>query len=145
MARAGTNRNSSDSDRARLRECDAVEMRRQGRTYQQIADALGVSRRTAWRRVQAALAERARETVGDRDALIGEQLAYIESVLDGHLPKAVRGDARSAEVVLRALERHARLLGLDAPVRHDVQVTDEMTARIKALADEIAEAAGAAS
>ncbi|KRV48793.1 hypothetical protein AQ490_23265 [Wenjunlia vitaminophila] len=141
MARTGLNRNGSASDTARLREADAVELRRQGKTYQQIADALGVSRRTAWRRVQAALAARARETVADRDALIGEHLAYIETVLEGLLPKAAKGDARAAEVVLKALERHAKLLGLDAPVRASITVTDEMTERIKALADELAEAA----
>lgn len=144
MARAGANRNTSDSDRARLREADAVEMRARGATYQQIADALGVDKKTAYRRVQAALAARARETVGDRDALIGHQVAMIEAVLEGMLPRLAAGDPRAADMVLRALERQARLFGLDAPVRADVRVTDEMTERIKALADEIAEAAGAA-
>ena len=33
------------------------------------------------------------------------------------MPKATAGDARAAEAIIKALDRHARLLGLDAPVK----------------------------
>ncbi|KJK55655.1 hypothetical protein UK12_27320 [Saccharothrix sp. ST-888] len=131
--------NRSDIDEAKLRQADAVELRRAGATYAQIGDALGVNRKTAWNYVQAALAERARETAPDRDALIGEQIAILDTVLEGLLPKAAKGETRAAEVVLKALDRHARLFGLDAPVRIKAELTDERIARVMQLAEEIAE------
>lgn len=125
-------------DAARLAASDAVELRRQGLSYQDIGERLGVDKKTAWTYVQRAMAERARATAKDRDALIGEQVAIIDTIIEGLLPKAAAGDARSAEVLLKALDRHARLFGLDAPVRVNATVTDEMTAQILALADELA-------
>lgn len=126
-------------DAAKARRCDAVELRfKQGMSYQQIADALGCGKTTAIKLVRDALAERMRETTHMRDALIGEQLAVIEAILDGLLPRVASGDSRAAEVIIKALDRHARLLGLDAPVRADVRVTDELTAQIMQLADELA-------
>lgn len=130
----------ADISKAKFRASDAVEMRRRGMTYQQIGDALGVNRKTAWTYVQTALRERARETAPDRDALIGEQITVLETILEGLLPKAAAGDARAAEVVIRAMDRHARLWGLDAPVRIKTEPTDERIARIRALAEQIAEA-----
>ncbi|ABD94196.1 unknown [Streptomyces phage mu1/6] len=129
----------ADITKARFAASDAVEMRRTGMTYQQIGDALGVNRKTAWTYVQRALAERARQTAPDRDALLGEQIVVIETVLDGLLPKAAAGDARAAEIVLRAMDRHARLFGLDAPVRIKAELTDERIARVQQLAEQIAE------
>jgi hypothetical protein len=41
---------------------------------------------------------------------------------------------------VKTIERTAKLLGLDAPLKVNATVTDEMTARIKALAEELAEA-----
>lgn len=125
-------------DAARLAASDAVQLRRQGLSYQDIGARLGVDKKTAWTYVQRAMAERARETATDRDALIGEQVEIIDTIIEGLLPKAAAGDARAAEVLLKALERHARLFGLDAPVRVNATVTDEMTAQILALADELA-------
>ncbi|WP_369183318.1 hypothetical protein [Streptomyces sp. Y1] len=129
----------ADITKAKLNASDAVEMRRTGMTYQAIGDALGVNRKTAWRYVQDAMAERARETAPARDALIGEQLAVIETVLDGLLPKVATGDTRAAEVVIKAMDRHARLFGLDAPVRVKAELTDERIARVRQLAEQIAE------
>ncbi|MFD7410141.1 hypothetical protein [Kitasatospora purpeofusca] len=130
----------ADITEAKFRASDAVELRRTGMTYQAIGAALGVDRKTAWTYVQKALAERARETAPDRDALLGEQLVVLETILDGLLPKAAAGDARAAEVVIRAMDRHARLFGLDAPVRIKTEPTDERIARIRALAEQLAEA-----
>jgi hypothetical protein len=140
----GPRRNQSQVDAARLREADAVEMRRRGETYDRIAAALGYSDRSSARRaVQRALAARAKETTTDRDALIGEQIANLDTVLEGLLPKAAKGDARAAEVVLKALDRHARLFGIDAPVRIKAELTDERIARVMQLAEQLADAGGA--
>ena len=59
------------------------------------------------------------------------------------MPKVVKGDVRSNEALVKLLDHQAKLLGLYAPVRANVTVTDEMTARVIALADQIAELDGA--
>jgi transcriptional regulator with XRE-family HTH domain len=135
-------KNTAERDEAEFRRADAVELRRQeGLTYAAIGERLGVDRKTAWTYVRGAMAARARETAPDRDALIGEQLVYLDTVLEGQLPKAAAGDSRAAEVVLRALDSHARLFGLNAPIRVKTEITDERVARIRALAEQLAEGA----
>ncbi len=133
-------RNSAAKDEASFRRSEAVELRRAGKTYAAIGEALGVDKKTAWTYVRDAMAERARETAPDRDALIGEQLVLLDTVLEGQLPKAAAGDSRAAEVVLRALDSHARLFGLNAPIRVKAEITDERLARVRALAEQLAEA-----
>jgi hypothetical protein len=135
-------KNSAAKDEAAFRRAAAVELRREGKTYAAIGQELGVDTKTAWTYVRTALAERARETAPDRDALIGEQLALLDTVLEGQLPKAAAGDSRAAEVVLRALDSHARLFGLNAPIRVKTEITDERLARVRALAEQLAEADG---
>jgi hypothetical protein len=41
--------------------------------------------------------------------------------------------------LLRIQERRARLLGLDAPVKRDISLTDERAAQIEALVEELGE------
>ncbi|OKJ06817.1 sigma factor-like helix-turn-helix DNA-binding protein [Kitasatospora sp. CB01950] len=131
--------NSSGTTESQFRQHDAVELRRTGMSYAQIGEQLGVDRKTAWTYVQRALAARARETVVDRDALIGEQVVILDTVFEGMLPKAALGDTRAAEIVIRALDRHAKLFGLDAPIRVNAQVTDDRVARVMQLAEQLAE------
>ncbi|GAA2112503.1 hypothetical protein GCM10009759_55270 [Kitasatospora saccharophila] len=136
------NNNSASTTEVQFRRHTAVELRRTGMSYVAIGEHLGVNRKTAWRYVQDALIERARETATDRDALVGEQIVVIETVLEGLLPKVAAGDARAAEVVLKALDRHARLFGLDAPVQIKAELTNERVSRVMQLAEQLAEAAG---
>lgn len=130
-----------NQDVARQREYDVVRMRTRDRlTFKEIGEALDCDPKTcreAWHRVRA---RQAAEAAAALDSWRGEQLATLDAVIDGMMPKALAGDPRAAEAIVRALERTARTLGTDAPVRANVQVTDEMTARIKALAEELAEA-----
>lgn len=75
------------------------------------------------------------------DAWRGEQLATLDAVVDGMMPHALAGDSRAALAIVNAMERTAKLLGLDAPMQANLTVTDEMTARVKALAEELEQAA----
>jgi hypothetical protein len=128
-------------DVARQREADVVRLRTRDRlTFREIATELNCDSkavREAWHRVRTRQAHEASQQL---DAWRGEQLATLDAVIDGMMPKALAGDPRAAEAIVRALERTARTLGTDAPTRVNATVTDEMTARIKALAEELAEA-----
>ncbi|MFI1735900.1 hypothetical protein ACH40E_43295 [Streptomyces acidicola] len=63
----------------------------------------------------------------------------INVAIDGFMPKVVRGDVRADEALVKLLDHQAKLLGLYGLVKANVTVTDKMTARVKALADKIAQ------
>lgn len=46
----------------------------------------------------------------------------IMSIINGLIDKVQHGDTRAAEVMIKALERHAKLHGLDKPIEHNVTV-----------------------
>lgn len=126
-------------DRARDRETRAVAMRVRGASYQEIAEAVGYyDKAGAQKAVTRALAAAASEQREDRAVLVQRELDLIDACIAGLAEKVGRGDVRAVEGTLRAIERRARLLGLDAPMRADVTVTDALTAEVQALADEIA-------
>lgn len=132
----------TNRDIARQREDDVVRLRTRERlTWREIAQRMECDDKTcrqAWARARAKSHQDAAEAL---DAWRGEMLATCEAVIDGLMPKVLAGDPRAAEAVVKTIERTARLLGLDAPLTVNATVTDEMTARIKALAEEIAELA----
>lgn len=133
-------RRQADHDIGLVRQHEAVILRTRDRLhFRDIAQHLGCdvkNAHTAWKRGVEALAKEATEAF---QQYLGEQLAVINVAIDGLMPKVVKGDVRADEALVKLLDHQAKLLGLYAPVKANVTVTDEMTARIKALADEIAQ------
>jgi len=126
---------AENGDVALVREHEAVILRTRDRLqFREIAEQLGCDVKNAhqaWKRGVARLAKEAAEAHGE---YVGQQLATVHEVINGLMPRVRSGDAKAAEALIRALDHEAKLLGLYAPVKHNVQVTDEMTARVKALA-----------
>lgn len=82
-----------------------------GRKQAAIADDFGISQQ----RVSQIIAE-VRATVGDRDrsfmaVMDMERLTFL---MDAQMPAALKGDVGASRVVLAALARRAKMLGLDA-------------------------------
>ncbi|MFI1734032.1 hypothetical protein ACH40E_33430 [Streptomyces acidicola] len=131
-----------NEDIARQREDEVMLLRTRDRLeFREIAERIGADVKNtyqAWKRGRARLHQEAAESFG---AYVGEQLATCQQVIDGLMPM-VRGGGQNApkagEAIVRAMDHEAKLLGLYAPVKANVTVTDEMTARVRALADEIA-------
>ncbi|WP_051165464.1 hypothetical protein [Nocardia testacea] len=118
----------------RTRQTEALRLRLAGLAYDQIAERLGYSDRSgAFRAVQAVL---------DRqESHAAEELRKIEDArLDllwlKAFPGVMAGDVKSIEVAARLHDRRARLHGLSAPQRVQVQaegVTQlELTTRVQA-------------
>jgi hypothetical protein len=130
----------TNRDIARQREDDVVRLRTRERlTWREIGERLECddkNAREAWKRARTASHKDASEAL---DAWRAEMLATCEAILDGLMPAILQGDPRAAEAAVKTIERTSRLLGLDAPLKADVTVTAEMTARIKQLAEELAE------
>lgn len=88
-------------------------MRLDGASSPQIAAALGITRKTAWKLVRDALAE-TKEVISERT----EELRAIEHErIEGYIaqlrPMALAGDLGAHRALLRWHERLARLLALD--------------------------------
>lgn len=93
----------------------AVEMRTQGHTYQQIADACGVSMSAAYKAVCTYLEQTraiAREAAEEVRRI---ELDRLDRMLAAVAPKAEDGDLQAVQTAIKLQERRAKLLGLDAP------------------------------
>ncbi|WP_327246560.1 hypothetical protein [Streptomyces sp. NBC_01320] len=142
------------------RDAEAARLRSSGWTYPRIAAELGFNHKAdAYNAVKRVLDATVREAGDDLRALELDRLddmyaAAMEVLerehvtvsngrvvsLDDGTPLPDDGPVLQAiDRLLRIQERRARLLGLDAPVKRDLTLTDERTARIEALAEELAE------
>lgn len=97
----------------------ALQMRTEGHTFEQIGQALGVSRQAA----HAAVVRELAVVAEDRKALAGhvldQELERIDYVMRSLRPKVDKGDPKAAQAFLAAMNRRAKLLGLDAPTRNE--------------------------
>jgi len=110
-----------------LRKADkALKMRREGKTYRAIADELDLSNPgNAHRLVKRALAMTLQESADDLrqldasriDALIAAHWKAATGVSYDDEGKAVAPDAAAGNLVLRAIDRHVKLFGLDMPTK----------------------------
>lgn len=114
---AAQNNTASRKVAALQRRQLCVELRRSGKSYDEIAHQVGISKSQAHRHVESALAE-AREAI-DADAveLKAQELDRLNAMLSGLWTEARRGNHGAVDRVLKIMERRAKLLGLDAPLK----------------------------
>lgn len=112
-----------------IRRQKALEMRRQGATYQEIADAIGMHRSDAWVMVIQQIALVAEQNKELTDQLRRKEFAITDELLDYWLPMAVEGNEKATKIVLSVLERRARYAGLDAPSKIDANIVSENSFR----------------
>lgn len=104
---------SANAINAAEKQRRALDLRKTGATYEQIADALGYAGpSSAAKAIKTAIARITREAAEDVRTLEVERL---DSMLRYQWPAVTKGHVRSTEVALRIMERRAALLGLDAP------------------------------
>ncbi len=100
------------------RQVAAVRLRRNGCTYDEIAATLGYAGRgSAHKAVGAALHAVRSEEVDTYRAL---ELARLDRLQEAVWDKAVHGNLRAVDTVLKIMARRASLLGLDAPVKREI-------------------------
>lgn len=125
---------------AEIKALRAVELRLAGATFQRIADVLGYQDRSgakrAYERALDVLKDDLAPTVAQHRT---EQLLRLETLLTSVWGKAQQPSdpdhLKAIETARKLLERQARLLGLDAPLR--VAVSDEVDAQIETLLAEM--------
>jgi hypothetical protein len=123
---------------AAIRDGEAAALRRDGLTYREIAKAMGCSVAGAHDMVKRALREAVREPAEELRTLELERLdtLYTKTVIiieTGSTKEVLNAIDRA----LRIMERRSKLLGLDAPVKQDVRITDSLDSEIERLAAEL--------
>lgn len=103
------------------RAIKAVELRKAGVNYENIAKALGfadrhTARQCVARALETALLEPSQE-------LITMEQMRLDSLLQAVWGSAVKGDKSSIDRALKIMERRAKLLGLDRPAKFEAEVT----------------------
>ena len=100
----------------------ALDMRKQGKTYQQIAEALGVSVSTAHKYIKSSLQELADLRIDGADELRQMELERLDEALSNVTASQdyKDGDPQSIQVYIRLSESRRKLLGLDAPAKQDI-------------------------
>lgn len=101
----------------RERAAKSLELRINGYSYRQIARALSISERTAYLDVQEELAALDALVSKRAERLRDLELARLDKILRSLWDPIKAGDAKAAMAAIKALERRARLLGLDAPTK----------------------------
>jgi hypothetical protein len=89
----------------------ALELRKAGATYEQIAQQLGYAHKgKAYEAVTAAMREVTREGA---EEVLNLELARLDALTVALWPKARQGSGPAVDRVLKVMERRAKLLGLD--------------------------------
>ena len=100
----------------RERQSQAVQLRANGATLQEIADDLGFANRAAaYKAIQSDLS-RHNSTYKDDSEIVREMIIYrIDELVKTYHPLALDGDQNAANLVMRLDKQRSDLLGLDAP------------------------------
>ena len=103
------------------KEAECVRLRRAGLTLDEIATRVGYNSSASVHYALKRLNERiVREDVDEIRNLEGERLDLLQAA---NWDNAMQGDVPAGALVLRVMERRAKLLGLDMPIRVQQEVT----------------------
>jgi hypothetical protein len=110
------------------RRAQIFEYVKAGASYRDIGRRFAVSHVTIARDVQRILEALQRTAIHDIELYRQLELVRLDQLLQGVWPAAVVGNLAAVSLALRIAERRARLLGLDAPAKLDIE------ARVRAIA-----------
>lgn len=116
-----SNRSSPAKARRLALQEQAIELRRSGLGFVDIGTKLGIGKSTAHRLVEAGMADARAQITASADDLKAQELSRLDGLLLKLYPVAAAGDVQAIDRVIKIIERRAKLLGLDAPVRTALQ------------------------
>ena len=112
----------------------AIKLRIAGATWDDIAQQLGYgSKATAHSDVRDALRQGLEELALNREELRQLEMDRIDRLTMALWTKAMAGDTKAVDSINRLRIQYARLLGLEAPIQHEVITIDAVTAEIQRL------------
>lgn len=115
--RPNNSKSSPETISSRVKGAKAMELRMEGKSFPEIAKELGYnSRQAAFDAVSRALDRTEREPA---DALRKLDLERLDALWQIHFLNAQAGDVQALAACMKIMERRAKLIGLDAPVKTD--------------------------
>ena len=134
--RRRTGKLATRSVEAAAKRKQALQLRMAGATFDEIAEAMSLTQRgVAYGLVKEALAETQREIREDADRYVAEEVTRLDRLIRAIWPlaigrpagisttgltPAVAPDLKAVAQVEKLIGRKSRLLGLDAPIRHEL-------------------------
>ncbi len=98
----------------------AMELRTQGKTYREIGDEMGVCMQEAHRLVKSAIDRVVKKLDESADTYRVLQLDRIDKLIDASWGMAMEGSPQHIVVIIKLLERQAKLTGIDQPETFEV-------------------------
>lgn len=116
------------------RQTKAVALRLAGLDFVNIAEQLGYTNRAAASMdVEKAISARIEDGTRSIDELREIELLRLDRLQAAAWAKALTGEHKSIELVMKIIDRRCKLLGLDAPERHEVVTLDWLDTQIREL------------
>lgn len=106
------------------RRIEALNLRRTGMGYRDIAKNLGVSPKRAYEIVSQAFEELKNDQHHTAEEVRAIELERLDKMLESIWPKVEKGDVAALDRAVKIQERRAKLLGLDAPQGWDLTNSD---------------------
>ena len=104
------------------KEIKVLELRRAGLTWQSIAEETGYADHTG---AYAAYKRAIKRTMQQpADELREQELDRVDRLQLAAWPNAMKGDTKSIMTIVKLMERRARLLGLDTPIKIEQEITN---------------------
>lgn len=113
------------------RRAEALQHRRRGLSYREVADVMGISVGRAHQLVAEALEH---VIVGEVEELRALESSRLDAAQEAIWPKVLKGNINAIDSFLRLSARRARLLGLDAPLAISMDLRAEYEAELNRLA-----------
>ena len=76
------------------------------------------------------------EATQDTAERVGRQLEVYDAIKIAHLPFALEGKTRNAEIVMQALAGESKLLGMDRPMKQEISLDGGVRVEIVGMAEE---------
>lgn len=103
------------------KEIRVLELRRVGLTWQRIAEEVGYADHTG---AYAAYKRAIKRTMQQpADELREQEIDRLDRLQVAVWPSAMKGDTRAILTIIRLMERRAKLLGLDKPIKIEQEIT----------------------
>jgi hypothetical protein len=129
---AGRDGRGTDQDRLLARRRVIAALLLKGHTYRDIGAIVGLGKSQVGREVAKIREEWRDRTAVDYQARVDEEDAKLDLVEPIFLAAAAEGSAKGAEILLKIMDRRAKLLGLDKPAKLEVTHPDESAQRQRA-------------
>lgn len=137
----GRPRGRSPKPEVLAREAEVVKLRRGGLTWDLIAQKVGYADASG---AQSAYMRAAQRLVQDDiEAIRSMEMERLDMAQSAIWGQVLNGSLQAVSTLMRIMERRARLLGLDQPIRQQVEVTNYDGATIDREVQRLADLLGA--